>query len=269
LILSSRTIAVGSFEERVRAAADTGCAGLGLRWQIYEEAAAPAGELRAMLEEHGVAAAEYEVLGHWALADELPDRARDAEDRIWRMADALGGKHVIAVVFEEPGPREATAERLSALADRAAAHGLVVALEFLPWSPVADAEAAWELVQLAGNANAGVLVDSWHFYRGAADEAHVRAIPPERIVALHLDDADAEVVGTLSEDTWKRRRVPGEGAFPLVDFIRMLDEIGVTAPYGVEVLSDELAELPPGEAARRAVSASRTVMAAARATSRD
>jgi sugar phosphate isomerase/epimerase len=248
----------------VRAAAETGCTGLGLRWQIYEEAAAPAGELLAILEGHGVAAAEYEVLGHWALADELLDRAREAEDRIWQMADALGGRHVIAVVFEEPGPRDATAERLSALADRAAAHGLVVALEFLPWSPVADAAAAWELVQLAENANLGVLVDSWHFYRGAADEEHVRAIPPERIVALHLDDADAEVVGTLAEDTWHRRRVPGEGDFPLVDFVRMLDEIGVTAPFGVEVLSDEMTTLSPGEAAQRAVSASRAVIAAAR-----
>ena len=83
-------------------------------------------------------------------------------------------------------------------------------------------------------------------------------------MAVHVDDADAAPAGTLLDDTLHRRRVPGEGAFPLVDYVRMLDEIGVSAPFGVEVLSDELHALPAVEAARRAVDATRAVLAAAR-----
>ena len=77
-------------------------------------------------------------------------------------------------------------------------------------------------------------------------------------------DADDEVVGTLQEDTYFRRRLPGEGAFPLVDFVRALHEMGVRVPYAVEVLSDELRGLPPPEAARLAIDATRRVLAAAR-----
>lgn len=204
------------------------------------------------------------MLRHWAYDDERAERGRKAEERVWRMADALGGRHVIAVVDDLPGPPELVAERLSALADRAAAHGLIAALEFLPWTEIADAATAWEIVRLAGHPAAGVLVDSWHLYRGAADESQVRAIPADRIVAVHFDDADAVPVGTLLEDTLRRRRVPGEGALPLVEYVRMLDEIGVRVPYSVEVISDELAALPAVDAARRAVDASRRVLAAAR-----
>jgi sugar phosphate isomerase/epimerase len=264
LILSAQTIATDSFEERVRAAAESGCAGIGLRWVDYERAGEPDAEVRAVLAGHGVAVAEYEVLRHWAYDDERAERGRTTEEQVWRMADAFGGRHVIAIASEFPGPLELVAERLSALADRAAAHGLIAALEFLPWTEIPDAATAWEIVRLADHPQAGVLVDSWHLYRGAADERKVRAIPADRIVAVHIDDAGAEPVGTLLEDTLHRRRVPGEGVFPLVDYVRMLDEIGVSAPFGVEVLSDELHALPAVEAARRAVDATRAVLAAAR-----
>ena len=120
-------------------------------------------------------------------------------------------------------------------------------------------------MRLSGAANAGVLVDSWHLYRGNGDDREVRAVPPERIVALHIDDADELQVGTPLEDTLHRRRIPGEGAFPLLDYVRMLDEMGVQAPFGIEVLSDELRALPAAEAAQRAVDATRRVLAEARA----
>lgn len=267
LILSVQTIDTDSFEERVRAAAESGCAGIGLRWQAYaaaRDAGASDADLRAVLADHGVEVAEYEVLRHWAYDDERAERGRVAEEQVWAMADALGGRHVIVVASHLPDPVDVVAERLAALAERAAAHGLIVALEFLPWTDIADAATAWEIVGRADHAGVGVLVDSWHLYRGAADEEQVRAIPPDRIVAVHIDDADAEPVGTLLEDTLHRRRVPGEGAFPLVDYVRLLDDVGVRVPYGVEVISDELAALPAVEAARRAVDGTRRVLAAAR-----
>jgi sugar phosphate isomerase/epimerase len=270
LILSFQTVKTDSFEGRVRAAAETGCAAIGISWAGYEAARAAGAsdaDMRSALAEHGVEVGEYEVLRHWAYGDaENEARGRESEEHLWRVTDAIGGRHVIVVAAQLPDPPEATAERLSALADRAAAHGLIVAVEFLPWTELKDAATAWEIVRLADHAGAGVLVDSWHLYRGAADEAQVRAIPGDRIVAVHLDDADAEPVGTLLEDTLHRRRVPGEGALPLVDYVRMLDEIGVRVPFGIEVISDELNALPAAEAARRAVDASRAVIAEARST---
>lgn len=269
LILSAQTVATDSFDERVAAAAATGCAGIGLRPRDHAAALAAGAsdaELRRILEGYGVEVAELEVLRHWAYDDEeRVAKGRESEEQMWRIADALGARHVIAIAAELPRPVEQVAERLAALADRAAAHGVIVALEFLPWTDLADAPTAWEIVRLSGAANAGVLVDSWHLYRGNGDDREVRAVPPERIVALHIDDADELQVGTPLEDTLHRRRIPGEGAFPLLDYVRMLDEMGVQAPFGIEVLSDELRALPAAEAAQRAVDATRRVLAEARA----
>lgn len=267
LILSSQTINPRSFAERVAAAATSGCAGIGLRWQDYEAARATGAsdaDLRAVLADHGVEVGEYEVLRHWAYDDERAERSREAEEQVWRMADIFGGRHVIVTAGRLPGPLEQVAERLAGLASRAAAHGIVVALEFLPWTEIPDATTAWEIVRLSNAANAGVLVDSWHLYRGSGDESEVRAVPPERVVAVHIDDADARQLGTSLEDTLHRRRVPGEGAFPLVDYVRMLDQMGVCVPFSVEVISDELQALPAAEAARRTVGATRRVLAEAR-----
>jgi sugar phosphate isomerase/epimerase len=64
--------------------------------------------------------------------------------------------------------------------------------------------------------------------------------------------------------TMHARRLPGEGIADLPSWIALLDAIGARAPLGVEVLSDALHALAPGEAARRAGNAMRALLAAAR-----
>jgi sugar phosphate isomerase/epimerase len=268
LILSALTVAAGSFEELVQAAAEAGCAGVGIRRRDYEQARAAGAsdaDLQAMLDAHGVSVVELEALReNWAYGDERATRSRETEKRTWAIADALGGTYVIATAGGLEDPQDVVAERLARLADAAAARGLIVALEFMPWTDIEDAVAAWELVQAVDHRAVGILVDSWHIYRGSGDVDQLRRIPADKIVAVHIADADAEVVGTLPEDTYKRRRVPGEGTFPLVDFVRTLDDVGARIPYAVEVLSDDLRARPAAEAARLAVGATRRVLAAAR-----
>jgi sugar phosphate isomerase/epimerase len=58
--------------------------------------------------------------------------------------------------------------------------------------------------------------------------------------------------------------LPGQGDGDLVAVIEILDEIGCTAPLGVEVFSEELAQLPAGEVAYRAAAATRALLAQAR-----
>ena len=269
LILSALTVAASSFDELVRAAAEAGCAGVGIRRRDYEQArAAGASEadLQTMLDAHGVVVIELEALReNWAYGDERAKQSRETEERTWAVANACGGTYVIATVGKLEDPQDVVAERLARLADAATAHGLMVALEFMPWTDIADAVAAWELVQIVDHRAVGILVDAWHVYRGSGDVDQLRRIPVDKIIAVHITDADADVVGTLQEDTYTRRRIPGEGAFPLVDFIRTLDDIGARIPYAIEVLSDDLRARPVPEAARLAADATRRMIAAARA----
>jgi sugar phosphate isomerase/epimerase len=140
---------------------------------------------------------------------------------------------------------------------------LLVALEFLPWSGIPDAAAAWAVVRAADRPNGGINLDAWHHFRGAQDDAMLLAVPADRYVAIAINDADAEVVGDLVEDTTRRRRLPGAGNFALVEWLRLLDRHGVTAPVTVEILSDEQNALAPAEAAGRSIRAARAVMAEA------
>jgi sugar phosphate isomerase/epimerase len=254
-----------SFAQRVEAAAAAGFDGIGL-FTGHWESGMSAAQMRRIADDHGIAVPELEWLADWWCDGERGQQSQAAEERMYEAADALGSRHLsIAAIFqgEHPDPA-AVAERFAALCERADQHDLLVGIEFFPGSEVRDAMAAWEIARFAG-ANGGVLVDSWHYFRGAAEPAHLRAIPAERIVAIQFDDADREMIGTLFEDTTLRRRLPGAGSFDLAGFIRLLDEIGVQAPVSVEILSPEHQSHPVREAARLAHDSSRAVIARARA----
>jgi sugar phosphate isomerase/epimerase len=253
------------FAERVASAAAAGFAAIGLDSRDYaacREAGHSDAEMRSVLDDHGIRVAELEFVADWL--DE--PRVRQSEERLYAAADAFGARHINVGTMLPPGALpdfEIVAERFAALCDRAEAHALRVALEFLPWTAIPDAGIAWEIVELAGRVNGGVLVDSWHYFRGAADPGQLRTIPPNRIVVIQFDDADEYAGGDLLEDTMNRR-LPGQGAFDLVGFIRLLDSIGVTAPISVEIISPEHQARPVSEAAKMAYDTSRAVIANAR-----
>jgi sugar phosphate isomerase/epimerase len=260
-----------SFADRVAAAAAAGFCGIGLTAVDYaacRDRGMSDAEMRRILDDHGIAAAELEFLtGWWDDDDERRSRSRLTEDCLYAAADAFGSRHMNIGSIGDRGELpalEAVAGHFAALCDRAARHGLLVALEFLPWSDIPDATAAWDIVRLAGRDNGGILIDSWHYFRGAADPAQVRSIPADRFVAIQFDDADAAMVGGFMEDTTQRRRLPGQGALDLVGFIQMLDEIGVQVPISVEIISDDQRALPVSEAARLAHDTSQAVLKKAR-----
>ena len=253
-----------SFAQRVAAAAAAGFNGVGF-FIGHWESGMTAPQMRRVADDHGIIVAEIEWLTDWWCDGARARASLDSEQRMYDAADALGARHLsIAAVAlgEHPDPR-AVAERFAALCERADEHDLLVGIEFFPGSETRDAGAAWDIARYAG-ANGGVLVDTWHYFRGAANPAHLKAIPAERIVAIQFDDADREMIGSLFEDTTLRRRLPGQGSFDLAGFVRLLDELGVQAPISVEILSPEHQSLAVVEAARRAHDTSRSMIARAR-----
>ena len=266
MYLCASTIDGASFQQRLEAASAGGYAGIGLRPGHYKAARAEGRsetDLRRMLEDHGLELTEIGFLAGWWESGDLAARSRAHEDQLYQLKESLGGRHMMLI----GGPlREAVdlvAERFAAVCDRALDHGLLVGLEFLPWTDTADAGLAWQIAKASGRRNGGVVLDTWHHFRGAADNDLIRAIPADRVVAIQFSDGERQPVGTDLEDTFKRRRLPGEGDFDLRSFLVTVTGMGVTAPVGVEVLSDELRKLGPQESARRAADATRQVVAAA------
>jgi sugar phosphate isomerase/epimerase len=109
----------------------------------------------------------------------------------------------------------------------------------MPFGTIADLPSGMRLVEAAGHAAGGLILDLWHVARGNIDFADVAALPGRYLFAVELDDADLSVVGTLLEDTLDRRRLCGEGSVDVPAFIRAIRATGFDGPWGVEILSDE------------------------------
>src|SRR5690606_35843826 len=122
----------------------------------------------------------------------------------------------------------------------------------LPWSGIPNAAVALELVRRTGRANATVLVDTWHWFRGGADLAMLEALPGDRVGSLQINDAPRQAPDHPMLESMVDRRMPGEGDIPLVDVLRTLAAIGVSAPLGVEVFHARHAEMDATDVARRA-----------------
>ncbi len=266
-MLSHQSLRLAGFEERFAAARQAGFDALGLNLRSFveaEEAGITHAQMLEMVKRYEVDVAEIEVIKpFWSDPDDF-QRALAAEFVVWRMADTFGCRYVQAIGSYH-GEIEVAARSFAGLCDRAAQHGLTVGLEFLPFTNIPDAATAAQIVDLADRPNGGVCVDSWHHFRGAADDGMLRALTAKRITGVQVDD------GTLRPenpdyytDCLENRKVPGEGEFDLVGFLRLLDEMDVSVPVSLEVISTELQQLPPGVAATRIRDGFLRVLAASR-----
>jgi sugar phosphate isomerase/epimerase len=270
----------GEFDERVAAAAVAGFAGIGLYLGEYarlrEEEGRSLADIASVLDGHGLVLSDVEVIrGWWATAGPERDECRRLESAAYELADGVGARYVQVI-----GPYACSAEQaiegFAALCDRAAEHGLLVGVEWLPYTNIATAADAQRLVTVADRPNGGYCLDIWHHVRGADDVAMIRALEPERIFAVQMNDgprqpehgADGRVLD-YKADCLANRLPPGDGEFDCMAFVRLLEEMGVRAPISLEVCSTDLWQAPAAEAARRAADGMRRVLAeAGRTTSR-
>ena len=87
----------------------------------------------------------------------------------------LGARHVITAPYDPDLAR--LADRLGAIADLAARYGLGAVLEFFPWTVVPDLATAVRVVEAAGRADIGILVDTLHFDRSGSTLEQLDRIP--------------------------------------------------------------------------------------------
>jgi sugar phosphate isomerase/epimerase len=219
--------------------------------------------MRRVLDGAGLRLVEIEFLDGWAQdADELSFAAAVAD--VESVADALGGRHVSAGEFR-PGvlDLDVAAARLASFAVRLDARGLLVAVEAFPWSALPDVSTALELLRRAGTANAGLMVDVWHFFNGGASLDVLDDLPGAGVAAVQLNDGP-RVHADFLRHARAARRLPGSGELDVVGLIRAVQAAGFTGPWCVEVNTPEFRELPVEAAAKAAADAALTVLDAAR-----
>jgi sugar phosphate isomerase/epimerase len=272
LVLAARTILVDDLRVRAALAAAAGYSGLGLRYDDYagaRNAGLSDDDMRALLMDHGLEVVEIQSVQGWAGGPEERAAARRLTAECLQVADALGGRYLSINATSLVGNLDDAAAGFSEIADLAAQHGLLAALEYLPWGPVPDARTAWEVVRRAGCQNGRILVDSWHHFKGGADYEDIRAVPSGRICGVQFSDGTADIRRSLADDSRNERLYPGDGVFDLIGFVRALDAMGVTGPYSVEVLSTRCRATAPAVVAREAALATVRIQNAARGTGQD
>ena len=252
------------FEVRVEAAAAAGYRSIGLGEGDYTAmrgSGATDEELLDVLDRRSMRVAEVEFMFDWMYDDRRAEESAAGAETLFHMAEVFRPNHVTVgdVRFPEGHPPARAADRFGAVCDRLAPFGVNAALEFLPWSPIPDLRAACEIVERAGRPNAGIDIDTWHYFRGPSHQGQLAEVDPALIMVVSLNDGGPPIDDAV-HDTTTRRLLPGEGGFDLEGFLGGLAAAGARPMMGVEVLSDRLQKLHPAESARLSYEASAEVL---------
>lgn len=222
--------------------------------------------IRGRLSAAGLEVSCLEAIAGWANASTVDAALADAEPT-FALAVDYGATTVTAVTLDpELASFDHAVANLAAVAARAAQAGIAVAVEFLPWSAIADIGTCWELLRRTEADNVGFCFDSWHWHRqpGGATGANAEllaSIPGEAIRVFQLCDAAPEPQGDPMTECMTSRRLPGEGAVDHDHLLALFVEIGADPLVTPEVFNAELAATGPVAMAESVVAASRLVLA--------
>lgn len=244
--------------DRCAEAEKAGFSGLGL-WHADVEhilETRTLAEMKEILDAHGMRHLELEFLMDWFLDEN--DEARQASDAtrelLFETSAALGAHHI--KVGNIPGtacPLPQVTERYGELCADAAQHtDAKIVYEFMPFDVnVNSVDSALAVVEGAGADNGGVAIDTWHMSKLGIAPDELRRIPLKYLAWVELSDGQIENMDDLVDETVNHRRLPGEGEFDLRGYVDVCRDHGYAGPWGVEVLSDELRNLPIEEIFRR------------------
>lgn len=270
LVLSSLTVPRATPEERIAGAAAAGYAGISLHlgnWKRLKREGWTIDAVAELLDRHDQLLVEIEFLQAWAGPPSAGPRAEEEERLAYELAAGLGARH-LQLGGPHHGDVDAAAEAFAGVCDRAAEHGLLVSLEYLPeMTNIGSAAEALAIVARAGRPNGGICVDSWHHERGPDTLETLAAIDGARVTSVQLDDGRVpRTEADYVTDTSTNRLPPGEGDFDLVGLLHTLRALGVRAPLGLEVISPVVAAAEPAAVARRVADGMRRVLARAGAS---
>ncbi len=252
------------FEQAADAAARAGFAGVSW-WTLHHAVLTGGGatdaDIAAVFERHRLDVRAVEAVTTWASAPTHRESVLADAMGAFDVAGALGAEQVLAVTMDPTLPAQAP-DGLALVADRAAARGLELTLEFLPWSGIPDLRAAWELVSAAGRDNVHICLDPWHWQRqpGGPDWETLREIPGDRIGMVQLDDAAEPTDRDLMDETMSSRLPPGEGVIDIQALLRALDTIRADPLVCPEVFNTDLRTQGPDLLARRVMAGCRSVI---------
>ncbi|CAM5184759.1 Sugar phosphate isomerase/epimerase OS=Castellaniella defragrans OX=75697 GN=HNR28_003404 PE=4 SV=1 [Castellaniella defragrans] len=169
-------------------------------------------ETQAVMRDTGLQVADIEIIrieGPFDASPYLP---------FFEAGQKLGAKHIL-VTGEDPDWNRLV-DSFARLCEACRPYGLTVDMEFMPWMTADSIQTTRKIVEAAGQANGGVLVDPIHFQRSTSTLEDLAQLPSRMIHYAQICDAPAKGptdTEGLIHASRHERLLPGEGEIPLKD----------------------------------------------------
>ena len=254
----------GTLEAKLAAAARAGFRSI----EIFENdltffSGRPA-DVRVMAQDLGLEIIALQPMRDFeAMPEKQRDRNFERAKRKFDLMEELGTSMlcVCSSVAEEAidDPARAAAD-LGALADLAGQRGIRIGYEALAWARyVKDWMDAWKIVELADRPNLGIVLDSFHICARKNPLEPIGGLRPDRIALVQVSDAPAVVMDVMSLSR-HHRCFPGQGDFPITDYLDAVVQSGYSGHVSLEVFNDQFRGAPAAAVARDGM---RSLLAAA------
>lgn len=256
LTLNTSTIRPASLEDKLRVTANAGWDGIEL-WinelESYEEAGGNLKELAQRITDMGLYVPN--VIGLWGCMPETREAYEESltvtRERMRRAAEA-GSLYVAAI----PAPdREDFDLKWGAELYRDLMrigredYGITVAFEFVGFlRGVHRFGQACAVAMDANEAEASLIMDTFHLFRGGSGFNAVQHVQGSFIADFHWNDVPGDVPREEQGD--EHRLYPGDGILPLTQLLRDLKTIGYERTLSLELFNRAHWELPPETVAR-------------------
>jgi sugar phosphate isomerase/epimerase len=235
------TIKPASFKEKLQAAKGAGYGGVGLWADEIERCVHEGSSLGAiadLLRQTGLEAAEICAVAGWMGSQgEARQQAFERARSVFQLAQGVSCRVVITCAAFGPCPVEEAAGDFRELCRIAAKHNVLCALEFLGGvAQFHDVKSAWEVAEAADQPNGGLVVDTFHFYKGGSTLEQLEAVPTEKLFLVHINDARDLPRHELTD---AHRVYPGLGAIPLNEILGLLRDKGYRGYYSLELFNPD------------------------------
>ena len=224
----------------------------------------PINELRSRLEEAGLQAVSIMAFNLAPFDDPRPGIAKIKEGA--QYAHDLGAPLLLVFCAADIPKGMASDQALERAAERAAdyaevAYPVAIGLEPIGRTTLMGGPAAaLDIAARSRKSNVGMVMDTFHFYRSQIPEDEVRAIPPEKLLLVHINDAEDLPVEQLRD---AHRLHVGRGVLPLLGTLETLNGIGYSGFLSVEIFREEYWRQPVEQVIHEAKSSLDTVLSKA------
>ncbi len=216
--------------------------------QTHVESGQSLRELCARIADRGLSVESAIGFAEWIVDDDTRRAAAlDALKRDMEMVQQIGGKRIAApptgATRQTDLNLDRAAERYARILEIGREMGVTPQLEV--WGFSASLSRLAEVMYVAvatGQADACLLPDVYHLFKGGSDFASLSMIAGSAIHVMHLNDYPGDIPREQIQD--KDRVYPGRGVAPLTQIIRRMRDNGFCGTFSLELFNPSYWEQP-------------------------